>query len=205
MISSKTCRTTKILFPIYQNFMQQITFITGNQAKVEWLQKFLHLPIDNKKISLIEIQSLDLEEVVLYKAKEAYAQTKKPVLVEDTSLVFAAMNKLPGHLIKWFLEELGNDGLCNLLNQYEDRSAIAEVAFCFYDGKNIKIFTAKKHGEIARKPNGNNGFGWDAIFIPEGSDKTWADMDEEEIRETSLRRIADEELEEYLKIAYEKS
>ena len=54
-------------------------------------------------------------------------------------------------------------------------------------------------GTIAESPRGERGFGWDPIFIPGGKTKTWGEMDVEEQRETSMRRIALKKLEEYLK------
>ena len=175
-----------------------LTFITGNASKAEQLARHLEFPVEHKKLDIPEIQSLDLKEVAEHKAKEAYKQIQGPVLVEDTSLVFHALGKLPGPLIKWFLEQLDNEGLCRLLDGYKDRAALAKVCFCFYDGDALRIFEGKMKGSIANSPRGERGFGWDSIFIPEGKTKTWGEMDIEEQKETSMRRIALKELEGYL-------
>ena len=126
--------------------MKDLTFITGNISKAEQLSRHLAHPVKHIKLDIPEIQSLDLHEVVEFKAKEAYKQINSTVLVEDTSLTFNALAKLPGPLIKWFLTELGNDGLCKILNSYTDRSAVAHVCFGLYDGKELKIFEGKKNG-----------------------------------------------------------
>lgn len=178
---------------------KEIVFITGNAAKAEQVSWHLEYPVSHHKLDLIEIQSLDLDKVVRHKAAEAYKQLNQPVLVEDTSLTFSALGKLPGPLIKWFLEELGNDGLCRLLNAYPNRSAIAQVSFGYHDGKLVKLFRGKVVGHIALSPRGNEGFGWDPIFIPQGHQKTWGEMSKEEQQETSMRRIALKKLEAYLK------
>ena len=176
-----------------------ITFITGNAAKAEQLARHLEFPVEHKKLDIPEIQSLDLKEVAEHKAREAYQQIRGPVLVEDTSLIFNALGKLPGPLIKWFLEELDNKGLCQLLDGYQDRTALAKVCFCFYDGSISQIFEGEIKGTIADAPKGERGFGWDPIFIPESKTKTWGEMDTEEQKETSMRRIALKKLEDYLK------
>ncbi len=176
-----------------------LTFITGNAAKAEQLGKHLDHPVAHKKLDLPEIQSLDLHEIIEHKTKEAYKQIGGVALVEDTSLTFKALGRLPGPLIKWFLTELDNAGLCKLLDGYEDRSAVAEVCFGLYDGKELKMFDGKAHGSIATVPRGERGFGWDPVFIPEGHHKTWGEMDPEEQKETSMRRIALKKLEAYLK------
>lgn len=179
--------------------MNKITFITGNAAKAEQLGRHLNHPIDHVKLDLPEIQSLNLEEVVEHKAKEAYKQIHSPVLVEDTSLVFFALGKLPGPLIKWFLTELKNEGLCKLLNVYKDRSALARVVFGCYDGDKLQMFDGEIKGRIAESPRGNEGFGWDPIFIPEGWSKTWGEMTIDEQAQTSMRKIALQKLEKFYK------
>jgi non-canonical purine NTP pyrophosphatase (RdgB/HAM1 family) len=173
----------------------KITFITGNAAKAEQLGRHLDFPVEHQKIDLAEIQSLNLAEIVEHKAREAYKLVKTPVLIEDTSLVFNAFGRLPGPLIKWFLTELGNEGLCKLLDTQEDRSCTAEVLFGLYDGEKLSTFHGAAHGRVADRPRGENGFGWDPIFIPKGYDKTWGEMTAEEQKETSMRRIALKKLE----------
>lgn len=179
-----------------------LTFITGNPSKAEQIARHLEYPVEHKKLDIPEIQSLDLKEIAKHKAKEAYQQIQGPVLVEDTSLMFHALGRLPGTLIKWFLAELDNEGLCRLLDGYQDRSAQAKVCFCFYDGDVLEVFEGEMNGTIANSPRGEQGFGWDPIFIPEGSTKTWGEMDIEEQKETSMRRVALKKLEGYLKNRY---
>jgi len=175
----------------------KITFVTGNKSKAEQLAFHLSLPVEHRKLDLAEIQSLNLEEVVRDKAERAWNILKTPVLVEDTSLTFPALGKLPGPLIKWFLTELGNEGLTRLLDG-KDRSAQAEVMFGLHDGTECHIFTGSIQGSVAESPQGEIGFGWDPIFIPQGSDKTWAEMTLEEQSDTSMRRIALKKLQEFL-------
>lgn len=185
-----------------------LTFVTGNAAKAEQLGRYLNFPVKHKKIELDEIQSLDLKKIVEHKAKEAYKKISaqggrassgnSPVLVEDVSLSFSALKKLPGPLIKWFFAELGNDGLCNILNG-KNRNATAEVCFGFYDGKKLKIFEGKMEGTIASKPRGKTDFGWDPIFIPKGGKKTNAEMNAEEQKKFSMRKIALKKLGKFLK------
>lgn len=179
--------------------MNKITFITGNAAKAEQLGRHLNMSVNHLKLDLPEIQSLSLEEVVEHKAKEAYKQIHSPVLVEDTSLVFSALGRLPGPLIKWFLTELKNEGLCKLLEPYKDRSAIARVVFGCYDGVKLQMFEGQIKGRIAESPRGEEGFGWDPIFIPSGWEKTWGEMTIEEQAQTSMRKIALQKLEKYYK------
>ncbi len=188
------------LYNFHMIKFNKLTFITGNAAKAEQLGRHLNFPVTHQKVDLVEIQSLDLNEIVKHKAKEAFKIVGTPVLIEDTSLVFTALGKLPGPLIKWFLTELDNEGLARLLDGYEDRSARAEVLFGLYDGTKLRTFFGSSVGSIAKKPRGEHGFGWDPIFIPKGYDKTWGEMIPEEQKETSMRRIALKKLEAELNI-----
>jgi non-canonical purine NTP pyrophosphatase (RdgB/HAM1 family) len=178
--------------------MKQLVFITGSEAKANEVRHYLHHPIAHQKIDSIEIQSLDLEEIVYNKAVKSFEKIKKPVLVEDVALQFNALGRLPGPLIKWFLSELGTKGLCNLLNNYYDRSAKAIICFGFFDGKTYKSFTGETNGIISDKPKGDESFGWNSIFIPDGGNKTWAEMTIEEKTKTSMRAKALKKLQKFL-------
>ncbi len=157
--------------------MKDVTFITGNQDKADYLAKHLGFALPHKKVDQEEIQSLDLHEIVTHKAKQAYVALGTPVLVEDVALEFKALGRLPGTFIKFFLEDMGDEGLCNLLDSKE-RSAIARCTFGYYDGTQLQLFDGQLAGRIADAPAGENGFGWDTIFIPEGYDITRAQMGE---------------------------
>ena len=178
--------------------MSAFTFITGNTGKAKYLSDYFHLPIEHKKLDLDEIQSLDLTKIVEDKVERAYKIVQKPVLVEDISLVFTSLDKLPGPLIKWFFETLGNEGLCRLLDGYSSREAVAEVQFALHDGKEVKIFSGVMEGTISEHPRGEAGFGWDSVFIPHGHTKTWGEMSDDEKHNTSMRRIALEKLNKHL-------
>ncbi len=179
--------------------MVDLTFITGNAAKAEQLGRHLDHPVFHRKLDLPEIQSLDLKEIVERKAREAHKEIGGIVLVEDTSLIFNALGRLPGPLIKWFLGELDNTGLCTLLDGYEDRTALAACMFGLYDGETLRVFEGSIEGSIVPTPKGGHGFGWDPIFIPKGHTKTWGEMDTEEQKTTSMRRIALKKLETHLR------
>ena len=179
--------------------LDSLTYVTSNPGKARQLSRYLDFPVIHKDIDLIEIQSLDLSTIVEYKAREAYKHVLSPVLIEDASLQFCALGKLPGTLIKWFLTELGTEGLCRLLDSSSDRSALASAQYCVYDGQSFHIFSGEREGSIASTPRGTNGFGWDAIFIPAGHSRTWAEMSDDESWETSMRAIALNKLAAYLK------
>lgn len=173
-------------------------FITGNQHKADLLAKWLGEPIEHHKVDLDEIQSLDLRKVAEHKVRQAYDLLGKTVLIEDVSLTLPAAGKLPGPLIKWFLEELGVEGLARFADGLKNRDAVASICYALYDGKTVTFFEHAVRGQIARTPRGEHGFGWNSIFIPDGSNKTYAEMDDDAIRPFSHRAPAVEKLKRYL-------
>jgi non-canonical purine NTP pyrophosphatase (RdgB/HAM1 family) len=178
--------------------IKDFVFITGNQHKADYLQKWLGHPIEHHKLDLEEIQSLELKVVVEHKVRQAYGIIQKPVLVEDVGFTFEALGRLPGPLIKWFLEDLGDNGICTLVDGLEHRKAHVSIIYALYDGKELVFFENHVKGSVALEPRGTYGFGWNAAFIPEGSDKTYAEMTDEEVRPYSVRAQAIEQLKEYL-------
>ena len=58
--------------------MKEVTFITGNQKKADYLAKYLGFPVKHHKLDLDEIQSLDLREIVEHKMRQAYEAVKGP-------------------------------------------------------------------------------------------------------------------------------
>ena len=157
-------------------------FITGNQNKADYLSRLLDVNLEHQKIDLDEIQSTSLEEVVEHKVRQAYDIAKRPVLVEDVALSFAALGNLPGPFIKFFVEAPdGLEKLCRMLDGFDDRRATASCVFGYYDGEQVKLFRGDLSGEIATSPCGDNGYGWDKIFCPDGyGGRTRAELNSEE-------------------------
>jgi len=153
-------------------------FITGNQNKANYLAKWLNIELSHQKVDLDEIQSTSLDEIVTHKVRQAYDLIKKPVLVEDVSLGFNALNGLPGPFIKFFLGVPGGlEKLCRMLDGFDDRSAKGECIFGYYDGERLELFRGSIEGMITANPRGDNGFGWDSIFEPTGYEgKTRAEL-----------------------------
>lgn len=166
--------------------MKNAVFITGNQKKADYLARFLGHPIEHVKVECDEIQSLDCTEVVRHKVREAYSKIGRPVLVEDSSIEFSAFGRLPGTFVKFFLEEMSMQDICDLLKG-KDRSAIARCVYGYYDGKEERYFEGSMKGTIAETPAGDNGFGWDSIFIPEGYGVPRARLPPEDDKKTYLK------------------
>lgn len=163
--------------------MADVTFITGNQNKADYLAKYLGFPVRHQKVDLDELQSLDLHEIVEHKVRQAYETIGSPVLVEDVALEFSALGRFPGAFIKFLVDEVPFDTICRMLDGL-DRTAVARCVFGYYDGVGVELFEGSLRGTIANQPAGENGFGWDKIFIPEGYTVTRAELSEDDNRKT---------------------
>ncbi len=168
----------------------KITLVTGNKHKLlEWKRLLpKSVKITNTDIDLDEIQSLDLEAIIMAKAKSAYEVIKSPVVVEDIAVSIDSLNGLPGPFIKFFVKQLGNDCLVRLAGR-EGEPTTVTCMVAYYDGKNSIIAEGVVNG-VAVKPRGPNGFGFDFGFMPNGSKKTYAEMTADEKDAVSHRSKA---------------
>lgn len=179
--------------------MNTPTFITGNPGKAEQLSKYVGIEVEHKKVDLHEIQSVDLEEIVEKKVKEAFKLVEGPVIVDDTGFVINEMGTLPGPFIKFFIDEMGNEKICDMVSYFEDKTAAGIVCIGYYDGENLETFLGEIKGTISEKPKGKNGFGWDEIFIPDGYEQTRSEMNDKDYESTNPRIYALDKLSEYFK------
>ncbi|KAF3760217.1 putative inosine triphosphate pyrophosphatase [Cryphonectria parasitica EP155] len=176
-----------------------VNFISGNKNKLAEVKAILEptIQVDSQSLDLVEVQGT-LEEVTIAKCRAAAKQVGGPVLVEDTCLCFDALKGLPGPYIKWFLQDLGHEGLNNLLAAYQDKGAKAVCTFGFSQGPGHEpiLFQGITQGKIV-PARGPATFGWDAIFEYEG--KTYAEMEKSAKNKISHRGRALEKLQAWFK------
>jgi XTP/dITP diphosphohydrolase len=172
----------------------RLLFVSSNPGKVREVEAIVGAPIAQLDLDLPEIQALDVTEVARHKAQTAFEQVGRPVLVEDTGLYIDALGGLPGAFVRWFLATIGPAGICDLLPAGTARTAQARTVVALCAGDEVDVFRGETPGEITLAPEGDGGFGWDAIFRPDGSDHTFAQMDAGERARYSMRRLALEHL-----------
>lgn len=177
--------------------MNQIYFVTGNEGKFSEVQALIPQVV-RIDFDLPEEQTLDPQLVIKKKLDVARSQQQGALIVEDTSLYLDGLNGFPGPLIKWMLHAVGTKGVYDLAAAINNRYAVAKTVIGYDDGSgNIQFFEGSIDGQIV-SPSGNDGFGWDDIFRPNGIDETFAEMGDDLKPEFSMRTEACKKLKQYL-------
>ena len=193
-----------------KNKKKIINFVSSNKNKLRELNEmfnehFKDVEVKQLDIDLPELQGLP-EDIVKGKLKIALEKSKNlkgPILVEDTSLCFNAYGGLPGPYIKYFLKAIKQEGLYKMACVFDDHSAYAQSIFGLQKGENEEpnLFIGKTEGEIVF-PRGQKNFGllgWDPCFKPNCSNKTYAEMEEDEKNKISHRGKSSKALIDWLK------
>jgi XTP/dITP diphosphohydrolase len=170
-----------------------LILVTTRAEKAEEARR-MGFAVEQRALDLPEPQALDPAEIVEAKARAAFERLGRPLLVEDSGLAIAAWGGFPGALVKWMETTVGPGGIARMLDAFSDRSATAVCVVAFFDGRNLLVARGEARGTIAAAPRGSAGFGWDCLFVPEGSSRTFAEMAPEEKDRLSHRRRAWEAL-----------
>jgi non-canonical purine NTP pyrophosphatase (RdgB/HAM1 family) len=179
----------------------EIFYVTSNEGK--FLEAKAMLPeLKKLTLELEEMQSLDPLKIAKQKALTATKKTEnKSLIVDDVSLYLEALDyKLPGPLIKWFLLSIGSKGISDIAERFNKYGAVAVCTLCYIDSKGkSKIFTGEVKGKIVKAANNSNK-SWDYVFLPNGNEKTFAEMSSYEKNLISHRGLAIKKLRKYLGI-----
>ena len=125
------------------------------------------------KSNLEEIQSDSLKEIAEKKAKDAFSKCKKPIIIEDDGLFIDSLNGFPGPYSSYVFKTIGNKGILKLISSKRNAKFVSHITYC--DKKILKTFNAKLDGTISKSQKGK-GWGYDPIFIPKNSRKTFAEI-----------------------------
>lgn len=183
----------------------QLVFATNNAHKVEEIQAAIG---DQIEIITLEQAGIDidipephdtLEANASEKSRTIHAITGKNTFSEDTGLEVAALNGEPGVKSARYAgghKDFGQNIqklLINLQDKPNRQARFRTVISLIWDNKEY-LFEGACPGQIINGPRGNGGFGYDPVFIPEGSGKTFAEMNMAEKNQFSHRRKAADKL-----------
>ena len=178
--------------------MKEIYFATSNQHKLKEIQDIFK---DHYIIKSIfdEIKDFDPEECAesfiensTIKAVTAGNIIQKPVFADDSGLCIDTLDGFPGvKSARYMAGHTYNEKMETLLKKINDnRKAYFASAATFYDPNTQTLISTegRVYGLISKEIKGNNGFGYDPFFIPEGYNNTFAELGEE-IKNTISHRF----------------
>jgi len=191
----------------------KILLATNNADKISEIKnKLIGLNIEiltlkdiGKNIDVYEDRDT-LEGNAFKKAKEFYDATGIPAIADDTGLFVDALNGEPGvYSSRYAGENATYDDNCNLLlrnlvgTDENKRNAYFKTVICLYINIGRQyFFEGLVKGKIINEKRGKEGFGYDPVFIPDGFDKTYAEMSLEEKNKYSHRAISLEQFRNFL-------
>ena len=187
----------------------ELIFATNNQHKAEEVQAAIgnRIRIRTLKQAGIEIDIPEphdtLEANASEKSKTIHALTQKDCFSEDTGLEVAALNGEPGVKSaryagneKHFQKNI--EKLLERMKMQENRKARFRTVISLIWKKQEYQFEGICEGRIIKEERGHKGFGYDPVFVPTGSEKTFAEMDIEEKNRFSHRKKATDKLVSFL-------
>ncbi len=185
-----------------------VFFATNNVNKFNEARRILapyNIAVGMLRVKSLEIQSDSLQEIAEGSVVDAFERSHLPVIVEDAGLFVEGLNGFPGPYAAYVYKTIGNKGLIELMRNVKTRKAYFESAVAYMSGdlKSPLSFSGKVEGKIAlveRRGDGNSGFGFDPIFEPATSNKTFAEMSITEKNKFSHRAEAFRTFAEWYKV-----
>jgi XTP/dITP diphosphohydrolase len=190
--------------------MYTLIFATNNAHKIAEIQSLVgpDFSIIDMKSAGIDIDIPEphhtLNENALEKAQTIFNITKTNCFSEDTGLEIEALNGAPGVKSARYAGEDRNfqaniDKVIDQLKNIENRKAQFRTVICLIWEGQTQYFEGICKGHISLTMQGEKGFGYDPIFVPEGSKKSFAEMSMEEKNIFSHRQKAVSQLFEFLR------
>ena len=151
-------------------------FVSSNNHKFHEAKKILDsfgINLGFLKSNLEEIQSNSLRNIAMAKARDAFSKFKKPLIIEDDGLFIDSIQGFPGPYSSYVFKTIGNKGILNLLKNNRKAKFVSIITYC--DKNFLESFDGKLDGKISKTQKGK-GWGFDPIFIPNNSKKTFAEI-----------------------------
>lgn len=172
--------------------MKKIVIASKNEGKIKEIRNFLH-GLNVELLSLIDFPDMPVidedgrtfEENASKKARAVYEHTKIPAIADDSGLEVKYLHNKPGiHSARYAGEKATDLNNCEKLLQelknvsMDDRQARFKCILTLHDALYSTLtFEGRCEGYVIEEMKGSNGFGYDPLFVPEGYNKTFAELD----------------------------
>lgn len=179
---------------------QQLLVATHNLHKKEEIQQILGDSFEVKSLTNYDLNEEIIEDGDSFqanaqiKAQYCYEKTGIPSLGDDSGLVVPALDGRPGIFSARYAGDHDfQKNIAKVLDEMtgmENRSAYFITVLCYYDDNGATFYEGTVHGNLLTENKGHQGFGYDPIFVPEGYNITFAEMNPEDKNAISHRKKA---------------
>jgi len=188
----------------------ELLVATHNVHKKEEIQQILGDQFTVKSLTDYDIHEEIVEDGdsfnanALIKAKYCFEKTGIPSLGDDSGLVVESIDGRPGIFSARYAGD--HDFAKNMakvlseMEGVENRKAYFITVLCYYDENGAQYFDGRAHGNLLTENKGHKGFGYDPIFVPEGYEMTFAEMNPEDKNQISHRKQALDLFLDFLKV-----
>lgn len=161
---------------------KKLSYVTGSKGKFEEVYDYLmhvksSIELEQVELPLIEMQGLDLRAIAVAKARQAYAQLKRPLLVDDAGIYFEKYNQFPGVMTSFVYKAIGMEGIFKLIEQGDRIYRLLYLVYVDDHGQE-HVFEGRCSGTVIKptffKKDAKRPF--DDIFFPDGSSVSYSDL-----------------------------
>ena len=191
--------------------MKEIIFFSNNKNKIQEISN-LFIKLNYKLLSLNDFKDTAsptengkaFKDNAKIKSIYGYKKFNNLCFADDSGICIEALNGAPGINSKQYLESENKKNvilnkIISLAKNKNKYKAFFETSICLTQNIDTQIFfSGKVYGKISLKIRGNHGFGYDPIFIPDGTNLTFSEMSLHQKNLLSHRAIAIKKLLEYL-------
>jgi len=187
----------------------KIVFATNNEHKIKEIRNIL-----GRSFTLLSLHDLKIKEEIpeeeptlegnaMQKARFIHKKLNINVFADDTGLEIEVLNGLPGVNSARFAGEKKDsdaniDKVLGMMGSSNNRKARFRTVIALIMNSKEYLFEGIVNGHIINERRGKDGFGYDPVFIPEGNDRTFAEMSLDEKNKISHRALAFEKLRDFL-------
>lgn len=157
---------------------KDLYFVSSNPNKFREIEPILRqygIVSQLIKMSIQEIQSESVHRIAEDKSTYAFKHLLRPVVIEDDGFYISSLNGFPGQYSSFVYKTLGNQGILKLMLNKVNRRAYFLSVIAYNDGHTLKMFSGKTQGMLS-KVAAEGGWGFDPIFLPKNTNKTYAEL-----------------------------
>jgi inosine/xanthosine triphosphate pyrophosphatase family protein len=155
--------------------MTSVTFISGNSWHHDEVRRLLSgVRVERSRVGLDKGTGETLEAIATARVLDGFRQLRAPCVVENTGMFLETREAFPGSRFKRLFGELGEEAFAR---RYGGARGVVRIVVAYTaDGRDVQLFDGQNEGTLLDAPRGAGGYGWDRLWVPNGFDRTLAEL-----------------------------